>query len=131
MISRNIVKDLVALLEKKSYSPVIVQSGLKLLESISKTKEGVEYLKKDGVGMRALVTLLEKHPEERAILNIGANILGKIATISDLDQALNSLKSGGSLKIKKITNFLYIFSFYRPKKSKHQCFNLIGIDFSR
>ena len=73
----------------------MVHSGLKLLESISRTKEGVEYLKKDGLGMRALVTLLEKHPEERAILNIGANILGKIATISDLDAALISLKTGG------------------------------------
>jgi hypothetical protein len=95
LISRNIIKDIVALLEKKSYSPVIVQSGLKLLESISRTKEGVEYLKKDGLGMRAMVTLLEKHPEERAILNIGANILGKIATVADLDQALATLKSGG------------------------------------
>lgn len=95
LISRNIVKDLVALLEKKSYSPVVVQAGLKLLESISKTKEGVEYLKKDGLGMRAMVTLLEKHPEERAILNLGSSILGKIATVVDLDNALASLKSGG------------------------------------
>lgn len=45
--------------------------------------------------MRAMVTLLEKHPEERGILSIGANILGKIATISDLDQSINSLKSEG------------------------------------
>lgn len=102
LISRNMVKDIVALLEKKSYSPVIVQSGLKLLESISRTKEGVEYLKKDGVGMKAMVTLLSKHPEERAILNIGANILGKIATVSDLDNAIAALKSGGTI-------FFYIF----------------------
>lgn len=95
VISRNIVKDIVALLEKKAYSPVIVQSGLKFLESVAKTKEGVEYLKKDGIGMKALVSLLEKHPEEKAILNTGANILGKVATISDLTNALSSLKDGG------------------------------------
>ena len=107
LISRNIVKDIVALLEKKSYSPIVVHSGLKLLESIARTKEGVEYLKKDGLGMRAMVTLLEKHPEERAILNIGASILGKIATIEDLDNALNSLKSGG------LIIFLIFHHFFR------------------
>lgn len=78
---------------------MIVQSGLKFLEQISKTKEGVEYLKKDGIGMKALVTLLEKHPEEKGILNSASNILGRVATISDLNNALGNLKDGGIYKL--------------------------------
>lgn len=72
-----------------------MHSGLKFIENICKSQEGVEYLKRDGLGMRVLTNLLEKHPEEKAILNSGAAILGKVATISDLTIALGSLNEGG------------------------------------
>ena len=48
--------------------------------------------------MRVLTNLLEKHPEEKAILNSAAAILGKVATISDLTNALGSLNEGGRAK---------------------------------
>jgi hypothetical protein len=76
---------------------VIVHSGLKFIENVCKSAEGVEYLKKDGLGMRCLTTLLEKHPEERAILSSGGVILGKIASVSDLTNALGSLNEGGNI----------------------------------
>ena len=89
-----------ALLEKKSASPAVVQAGLKLIDTISKSVEGIEYLKKDGRGMQSIVTLMERHSNERAVLNLGASILGKIATITDLNEALQALLAG-KIKIDK------------------------------
>ena len=45
--------------------------------------------------MQAVYRLMEKHTTENAVLNVGANVLKKVATISDLRNALDSLKDGG------------------------------------
>jgi hypothetical protein len=45
--------------------------------------------------MQAIVSLMEKHPTEKAVLNVGASVLKKVATIADLRNAMDSLKNGG------------------------------------
>ena len=64
--------------------------------------------------MRVLTNLLEKHPEEKAILNSGAAILGKVATIGDLTNALGSLNEGGIYQKIKLVQF-----FCKDPKKAH------------
>lgn len=47
------------------------------------------------MGMQAIVSLMEKHPTEKAVLNVGASVLKRVATIADLRNAMDSLKNGG------------------------------------
>ena len=42
--------------------------------------------------MQSLVKIMELHPNSKAVLNVGASILGKIATLADLNNALEELK---------------------------------------
>ena len=94
LIKRNIIPEIIGMIEKKKANPIIAQSGLKLVENIAKSKEGLEYLKQNDTAMQAIVQIMDAHPNDSSVLNIGSNVLGSLATVQDLNSALADLRSG-------------------------------------
>ena len=71
---------------------MIVTSALKLLELLSRTSEGIEYMKKNN-SLETIVSCMEKHPYDKQLLSNGSSILSKIVTMSDLNNVLDVLKN--------------------------------------
>lgn len=80
------------LLIKKSFSPVIVTVVLRLLELLSRTMEGVEYMKKNN-SLEAIVSCMEKHPYEKDLLSNGSLILSRLVTMADFNNVLMLLRN--------------------------------------
>lgn len=83
------------LLIKKSFSPVIVTVVLRLLELLSRTMEGVEYMKKNN-SLEAIVSCMEKHPYEKDLLSNGSLILSRLVTMADFNNVLLLLRNNES-----------------------------------
>lgn len=48
----------------------IVESGMKILEAICNTKEGLDILRKDSNTMKIIVPVLQKHPHAKFISDV-------------------------------------------------------------
>lgn len=90
-MTRDLFPLIESLLSKKSASPQITSSSFKLLELLSRTAEGIEYMKKNNA-LQTIVRCMEKHPYDKEILSNGSAILSKIVTISDLNQVLEVMR---------------------------------------
>lgn len=91
-MTRDLFPLIESLLNKKSVSPQITSSSFKLLELLSRTTEGIEYMKKNNA-LQTIVRCMEKHPYDKEILSNGSAILSKIVTISDLNQVLEVMRN--------------------------------------
>jgi hypothetical protein len=58
------------LIDKKINNEGVVESGMKILEAICNTKEGLELLRKDPNTMKILVPALQKHPHAKFISDV-------------------------------------------------------------
>lgn len=92
LLNRDLLPTIQTILSKKSFSPLIVTSILKLLELLSRSSEGIKYMKKNN-SLEAIVSSMEKHPYEKELLSNGSTILSKIVTMSDLNNILTILKN--------------------------------------
>ena len=93
LINNDIVPKMINFLETKKQPSSVVQAGLKFIENISRSADGIAYLKKAGQGMKLLVKIMDMHQNDKSILNIGSQILAKIATVEDLDLCLKKIQS--------------------------------------
>ena len=85
--------QILEILKMKISSSQVVLAGLKLLETFSKSKCSMVCLR-DGSGVNILVELMEQHPYEKNVLKLGAAVLGCVATVEDLKNALENIKNG-------------------------------------
>lgn len=90
----SILTKILNILHNKSFNPMIVQIGLKLIEILSRDQVLIKQLQEKD-GLNSLVKLMEKHPFERNILTLGAKILSRLATIEDLKSVMQKIKENG------------------------------------
>ena len=89
-----LVGGLLEILREKKTHAGIVESGLKLLDVVTRDPEVRNELQKEK-GLEVVAMLMEKHGAERTVLALGAHILGKIANKEDLGDAVKKIRERG------------------------------------
>jgi len=127
LIKPGFVKSIIDLIEQRIKDKNTVLAGLRILSSVLSINEGYELLKTDSLGTKIIVKVLENHPEDRAINNVSANALEKLATIEDIENALNAVKAGNTSQVSLLGALLLVEDLLRYVVNKGGILDLIHV----
>ena len=122
MVKKNMLNNIVNKTEKMTENnneEVAIIKNLEIIDNMTRTEEGLKELKEEK-NLQKMYNICDKMNNNEEIQQLGAKILSKVQTKSNLEEAINNLKNNdlGDLtqenNIKKIEKDIYIISNLLP-----------------
>jgi len=127
LIKPGFVKSIIDLIEQRIKDKNTVIAGLKIISSILSTNEGYDLLKTESFGLKIIVKVLENYPEDKAVNSVAAYALEKLATIEDIENALNAVKAGNTSQVPLLSSLLLVEDLLRYVVNKGGILDLISV----